>query len=52
MIKIIISFAAGLVVAKFVTKQNVKRFKDAALKSYVTIKDEFSDKEDTKEESI
>ncbi|MCP4114566.1 MAG: hypothetical protein GY737_04045 [Desulfobacteraceae bacterium] len=45
MLKYVISFAAGFVTAKVVTKPNVERFKKAALKTCVVIKDEFSDKE-------
>lgn len=42
MLKYALSFAAGFVTAKVVTKTNLNHFKKAALKSYVVIKDEFS----------
>ena len=48
MLKYVISFVAGFVTAKVVTKPNIDRFKKAALKSCVVVKDEFSDKETAK----
>ena len=49
MLKYVISFASGFVIAKIVTKSNVKQFKDAALKSYVVIKDELTGKKNQEE---
>ncbi|MEA2059676.1 MAG: hypothetical protein U9P10_03965 [Thermodesulfobacteriota bacterium] len=44
MLKYALSFAAGCVTAKVVTKSTLNHFKNAALKSYVVIKDKFSNK--------
>ena len=41
MLKYILSFAAGFTMGKIVTKENVSKFKRAALKSYVVVRKEF-----------
>lgn len=49
MIKYVLAFAGGFITARVVTQKNVTAFKNAALKSYVVIKDEFSAPKETKE---
>lgn len=51
MIRYALAFAAGFCSAKFVTQKNVDAFKQAAIKSYVVIKDEFTGKKQTPEKS-
>lgn len=45
----ILSFAAGFVTAKIVTKQSIKTLQTATLKNYIRIKDKFSGSREPKE---
>ena len=49
MLKYVFAFAGGFISAKVITQKNVDAFKNAALKSYVVVKDEFSAKTNPKE---